>query len=114
MTAILSSLYLGFSMIIFKVEHVTDELLAAFENLVPQLTSSNPPPGRGELIDLVKSGLSTLLAVRYPDENGFIVGALCLTVYRVPTGIRAIIEDFVVDGAVRGLGVGGGVLCRAP
>ena len=34
-------------MIIEKVTEVTDELVAAFERLIPQLSSSNPPPTPG-------------------------------------------------------------------
>ena len=35
-----------------------------------------------------------------------IIGALTLTVYRVPTGIRSIIEDVIVDNSARGQGIG--------
>jgi ribosomal protein S18 acetylase RimI-like enzyme len=90
---------------IFRVAQVTDELVAAFERLIPQLTSNNPAPGRAALQALVNSQASILLAARFPDD-GLIVGALCLTVYPVPTGVRAIIEDVIVDQAVRGRGIG--------
>ncbi len=42
-----------------------------------------------------------------------IVGALTLSVYRVPTGIRSIIEDVIVDNAARGLGIGEALMNRA-
>lgn len=35
-----------------------------------------------------------------------IVGALTLVIFRIPTGLRAWIEDVVVDEAARGHGVG--------
>ncbi|MEY4373004.1 MAG: hypothetical protein RL219_1773, partial [Actinomycetota bacterium] len=35
-----------------------------------------------------------------------IVGTLTLVVFRIPTGVRAWIEDVVVDNAARGHGVG--------
>jgi ribosomal protein S18 acetylase RimI-like enzyme len=92
-------------MLLFRVEAVTDELVAAFGRLIPQLTSNNPAPDRAGLEALVRSEASTLLAARYPDD-GPIVGALSLTVYRVPTGVRAIIEDVIVDEAARGRGIG--------
>ena len=38
------------------------------------------------------------------DES--ILGALTLVVFRIPTGVRAWIEDVVVDDAARGRGVG--------
>ena len=38
--------------------------------------------------------------------GGPIVGTLTLVVFRIPTGVRAWIEDVVVDESVRGRGVG--------
>jgi ribosomal protein S18 acetylase RimI-like enzyme len=108
-----SPLRLWRCMFLFKVEAVTDELVAAFERLVPQLTLNNPPPARDDLNALIHSAASMLLAVRHSDETGPIVGALSLTVYRVPTGIRAIIEDVIVDEAARGLGIGEALIRRA-
>ena len=83
--------------------HVDDELVAAFEVLIPQLSSSNPPPGREALQDLVSSEASTLFVARL---DGVIVGSLTLAMFRIPTGVRAWIEDVVVDGNARGHGVG--------
>jgi ribosomal protein S18 acetylase RimI-like enzyme len=40
------------------------------------------------------------------DDEGTIVGTLTLVLYRIPTGLRARIEDVVVDEAGRGQGVG--------
>jgi ribosomal protein S18 acetylase RimI-like enzyme len=45
-----------------------------------------------------------LLAVR--NTEGAIVGLLTLVVFRLATGIRALIEDVVVDSAHRRLGIG--------
>ena len=100
-------------MFIGVVEGVTDELVAAFERLVPQLTDSHPPPGRQALVDLVASESSRLLIARYPDETGSIVGALCLVIYRVPTGPRATVEDVIVDDDARGRGIGEALMQRA-
>ena len=88
-----------------QVNRATEELWDVFQRLVPQLTLNNPPPTREDLAALVKSGSSMLLVARQPDD-GPILGAACLTVYRVPTGVRAIIEDVVVDGSARRQGMG--------
>lgn len=88
-----------------------DELYEAFQRLVPQLTSNNPPPTQGELVALIQEPSSTLLLARADD--GGIVGALNLTVYRVPTGVRSIIEDVIVDTSARGRGVGQALMQRA-
>ena len=47
------------------------------------------------------------------NEKNEIIGALTLTVYRVPTGIRSIIEDVIVDNSARGQGVGEALMLRA-
>jgi len=46
------------------------------------------------------------LLVATDDSTGAVVGSLTLVVFRIPTGVRAWIEDVVVDGAARGRGVG--------
>ena len=58
-----------------------------------------------DLAALIKSESSVLLIARIAS-NGPIVGSASLTVYRAPTGIRAIIEDVIVDETVRGQGIG--------
>ena len=86
------------------VTQADNELYEAFQRLVPQLTTNNPPPSLTDLTALVRDSSSTLIVAR--NENGKIVGALTLAVYRVPTGIRSIIEDVIVDNSARGLGIG--------
>ena len=81
------------------------ELREAFDRLVPQLSSSNPPPSDDELRHIIDSPASILLIAR-DDDTGRILGSLTLVVFPIPTGIRAWIEDVVVDEAARGRGVG--------
>ncbi|HET6595052.1 MAG TPA: GNAT family N-acetyltransferase [Anaerolineales bacterium] len=88
------------------ISDITEEVHEALQRLVPQLGAHKIPPTREELKDLVASGASTLLVARDGDAGSPIVGMLCLTVYRVPTGLRSIIEDVVVDGNVRRRGIG--------
>lgn len=86
-----------------EVTEVTDELIDAFNRLIPQLSSSNPPPSRDEVSEMVHSDASVLFVA---EHEGSIVGTLTLVLFRIPTGVRAWIEDVVVDGDARGLGVG--------
>jgi len=93
-----------------RIEEVTEvrpEVVAAFARLVPQLSRSMPPPGTAELEEMVASAATTLLVAQDarigPDG---IVGALTLAVFRIPTGVRAWIEDVVVDESARARGVG--------
>lgn len=90
---------------------VDEDVVAAFARLIPQLSSSSAPPSAGELTDIARSEASHLLLAR--DENGRIVGSMTLVVFRIPTGVRAWIEDVVVDGDARGQGVGEKLNLRA-
>jgi ribosomal protein S18 acetylase RimI-like enzyme len=90
-----------------KVEEasaVTDDLVAAFARLIPQLSRSAPAPTRDELAAIATSPATALLIAR--DDAGAIVGSLTLALFRIPTGVRAWIEDVVVDESARGTGVG--------
>jgi ribosomal protein S18 acetylase RimI-like enzyme len=83
---------------------VDDDLVDAVARLVPQLSRSNPPPSRAELEEIVGSEASHVLVAR--DDSGGIVGSLTLVLFRIPTAMRAWIEDVVVDENARGQGVG--------
>lgn len=85
-------------------DEVTDELVEAWVRLTPQLSSSSPPPDRDQLAEIVASPATHLLVAR--DDDGAILGSLTLVLFRIPTGLRAWIEDVVVDGDARGRGVG--------
>jgi ribosomal protein S18 acetylase RimI-like enzyme len=90
-----------------RIEEATelyDGLPEAVDRLVRQLSRSSPPPSAAELEELIGSPACHLLVAR--DTEGTIVGMLTLAVFRIPTGLRAWIEDVVVDEAARGQGVG--------
>lgn len=80
-------------------------LVEAIARLIPQLSRSSPPPTLAELDEVIGSPSSDLLLAVDPAD-GSILGTLTLVVFRIPTGIRAWIEDVVVDDAARGRGVG--------
>lgn len=92
---------------IVEATAVDDELVAAFERLTPQLSSSSPPPTRSELEAICASPATRLLVARDAEGDGRIVGSLTLVLFRIPTGLRAWIEDVVVDTEARRAGVGG-------
>jgi ribosomal protein S18 acetylase RimI-like enzyme len=85
---------------------VSDELVAAFARLIPQLSASAAPPDEAGLTDIVSSPCVALLVARDIADGRKIVGALTLVVFRIPTGVRGWIEDVVVDSSARGRGVG--------
>lgn len=82
---------------------VTTELVEAFARLIPQLSKSSPPPTAAELEAVVTAEDSHVLIAR--DSDGTIIGTTTLVVFRIPTGVRAMIEDVVVDAAVSGRGI---------
>jgi ribosomal protein S18 acetylase RimI-like enzyme len=89
--------------VVAVADTVDDELVDAFERLIPQLSSSSPPPTREHLAAMVDSADTVLFVARV---GGTILGSLTLAFYRIPTGTKAWIEDVVVDDAARGRGVG--------
>jgi ribosomal protein S18 acetylase RimI-like enzyme len=82
---------------------VTDEVVEAFGRLLPQLSGSAPPLDRAALENIVSSPAITVLLAR---SAGVITGTLTLAMFPLPTGLRAWIEDVVVDESARGQGIG--------
>jgi ribosomal protein S18 acetylase RimI-like enzyme len=82
---------------------VTDEVVEAFARLVPQLSATTVPPDRAALERIAAAPAITVLLAR---NGGKIVGTLTLVMFPIPTGLRAWIEDVVVDSSARGQGVG--------
>jgi ribosomal protein S18 acetylase RimI-like enzyme len=92
------------------VRGVTDELVEVFGRLLPQLSRSAEPLDEESLGELVAWQSNQLLVARV---DGQIVGALTLVMFPIPTGLRAWIEDVVVDEAARGRGVGAALTLEA-
>jgi ribosomal protein S18 acetylase RimI-like enzyme len=82
---------------------VSDELVLAVAGLVKQLSASADPPDETRLGEIAASPASRLLLAR--DEHGVLVGMLTLVLFPIPTGMRAWIEDVVVEERARGRGV---------
>lgn len=97
-------------MFIEIIATVTDDVVEAYARLIPQLSKSNPPPGRDELEDIVRAPATDVFVAT--DDDGTILGTATLAVFRIPTGRRAWIEDVVVDESAAGQGIGG-MLTRA-
>ena len=83
---------------------LTPAIVDAVERLVPELSRSSPPPTTAVLGDVVASPATDLFIAI--DDTGTVVGMATLVTFRIPTGMRAWIEDVVVDEAGRGQGVG--------
>jgi len=85
------------------LDEVTDEVVEAFARLLPQLSSSAKPLDAAAIAALASSPATTVLLAR---SGGQIAGTLSLVIFRIPTGLRAWIEDVVVDEAASRQGIG--------
>ena len=104
------------ALVVEQATEETGELVGALARLVPQLSRSSPPPPASEVAELVSAPATTLLVARLAGDGevaGTIVGTLTLVLFRIPTAVRAWIEDVVVDESARGRGVASALVNRA-
>jgi ribosomal protein S18 acetylase RimI-like enzyme len=92
-------------LIVAEASEASPELVAAMASLVPQLSRSAVAPAAEAVQEIVSSPATRLFTAR-DGEAGPIVGMLTLVVVRIPTGVRASIEDVVVSEEARGQGCG--------
>jgi ribosomal protein S18 acetylase RimI-like enzyme len=97
--------------VVEEVVALDEALCAALALLIPQLSTSAEPLTREVLEEIVGSPGTTLFVAK--DASGGIVGTLTLATFRAPTGVRAWIEDVVVDETERGRGTGGALVTAA-
>lgn len=96
---------------VVEADHVSPDLVAAFTRLVNQVSRTSPPPTMDDLTEMVEApGTRLLLAL---DDGPHVVGSLTLVVFRIPTGVRAWIEDVVVDDGARRQGIGTAMVEKA-
>ena len=79
------------------------KIIDACHRLIPQLSSSSQSITRSELEEIVSSDATVMFVAQLGED---VVGLITLAVFRIPTGVRAWIEDVVVDESARGRGIG--------
>ena len=84
---------------VIRAAAVDEELVAAFARLMPLLNEA-PPPTRDDLAEIIRTGHL------YVAKDPAIVGVLTLTLYRIPTGLSARIDDVIVATEARSRGIG--------
>jgi ribosomal protein S18 acetylase RimI-like enzyme len=89
---------------IAEVTSASVDVLDALQRLVGELSSSAAKPHAADLEEITESPVTRLITAT--RESGDVVGMLTLVLFRIPTGLRAWIEDVVVDERARGQGVG--------
>ena len=87
------------------VYDATPEVGEAINTLLPQLSSSASTLSEEE-IDVFLSQDNVYLFMFRSEGTNEITGMLSLATFRIPTGLRAWIEDVVVSTAARGQGAG--------
>ena len=89
----------------------TDDLLVAINHLIPQLSSSFEGLDHEGLATIIDDPATSLLIARSPELG--VVGTLTLALFTLPTGVRAWIEDVVVDESARGMRAAKALVQRA-
>jgi ribosomal protein S18 acetylase RimI-like enzyme len=92
-------------LVIETATDASDEIVNAVARLLPLLSRSAPAPTKAEVEEIVKSPATTLFVAR-DGQGGRIVGTLTLAIFRIPTAVRAWIEDVIVADEARGQGCG--------
>lgn len=87
------------------VTQATEELVEAVARLLPQLSRSASAPDATTVAGMLANPGMDQFVFR-STADGSIVGLLSLVTFAIPTGVRAWIEDVVVDEAARGQGAG--------
>jgi ribosomal protein S18 acetylase RimI-like enzyme len=82
---------------------VADADMPAINRLLGQLSRSAPPLSPDAVRQIATWDGNSLLVAR---SAGQVIGMLTLVTFPIPTGLRAWIEDVVVDESARGQGVG--------
>jgi ribosomal protein S18 acetylase RimI-like enzyme len=96
-----------------EAETADAALWDATARLIPQLSTSSPPPTIDQLRRIVDDPATTLLVATNGDGTAQVLGMLTLAVFMLPTGVRAWIEDVVVDDGSRGAGVASALVAAA-
>ena len=89
---------------VVEATEVTPALVEAIGRLLPNLSRSSPAPTEAEVREMVDAPGTVLLIAL--DDDDAIVGTLTLALFRIPTGVRAWIEDVIADPAASGQGIG--------
>lgn len=98
-------------MIIFELKEVSEKVKDEINSLVSQL-SEGKFVELSDLEEIINSESSLIICLK-PDKDMPIVGMLTLVFFRIPTGLKAQIEDVVVDSNFRGKGFGKQLVLKA-
>ena len=99
------------------INAATPEIHEAMGRLIPQLSRSAAPMSEADVQRfLSQSGVHFFVfrsETADAEGNHPILGMLSLATFEIPTGVRAWVEDVVVDEAARGQGAGQALVVAA-
>ncbi|MDB3935512.1 GNAT family N-acetyltransferase [Granulosicoccus sp.] len=86
-----------------EIKEFNPDVLEALKILLPQLSNNAALPTMDLTRKIVESDVTRLLFARQEERT---LGMLTIVIFPIATGVRAWIEDVVVDESGRGMGVG--------
>jgi ribosomal protein S18 acetylase RimI-like enzyme len=94
-----------------RITHIDESYVTAFERLMPQLTGKDEYPTYDELKKIIESE-NVHLCFAFDDDDK-IIGTITVVIVRIPAGVKAWIEDVIVDEKARGKGVATAMMWHA-
>ena len=88
---------------ITEATEVSDQLVEGLQRLIPQLSETASLPSKQELETIIGCDNSRLLVAQLGQT---VIASLTLVINQLPSGIKARIEDLVVDKHHQQLGLG--------
>ncbi len=95
---------------IIEIKAFSGQVLDALNRLLPQLSDAAAPITEEQLRRIIASPCTRLFMGM---DEGIYVATMTLVFYLLPTGLRARLEDVVVDLAERGKGLGRQLVAHA-
>ncbi len=95
---------------ISQLTTINSSTYEAFKRLIPQLTGEEQHPTKNDLEKIINAEMTYIYVA---SDKETIVGSLTLILYRIPTGLKGMIEDVVVDNSARGNGVASMLINKA-
>lgn len=93
-----------------RITHVDERTVQVFKRLMPQLIGKEEHPSLEELEKVVESENTFLF---FATEGEEVIGTTTLVFYHIAAGLKAWIEDVIVDENARGKGVATALIWHA-
>ena len=92
---------------IIRLINITENDVIDLSKLISQLEGTEVTLSKKQLEEVIQSDNNIVFIAKL---DGNIIGTFTLVIYRIITGLKASVEDVVVDSSLRGKGLGGDLL----